>query len=345
MSANPYSIIFGQKPEEMISRLSDIVKITESFQSEKPSQNVYMISGVRGAGKTVFLTEVANRFKAMDNWIVVDLSSEGDMMLDLAAELASEKHLAQIFQNAEINLSFWGFGLKVKNSVPITSLKVALTKMLESLSAQGKRVLVTIDEVVSNAAMRTFASNYQIFTRNKLPIYLLMTGLFENIRKLQNEKSLTFLYRAPRIELKALSKRSIADNYRTNFKLDRNAAFEMADMTRGYSFAFQVLGYLTWEHAGDYHSVVTEYRNLIEDNVYDKIWSQLSSKDRQLCYAIAKTPDGKVLDVRSYLNMETNAFNPYRKRLIDKGLIDGEERGIVRFTLPYFEDYVLENHS
>ena len=182
MSANPYSIIFGQEPEEMISRLSDIVKITESFQSEKPSQNVYMISGVRGAGKTVFLTEVANRFKAMDNWIVVDLSSEGDMMLDLAAELASEKHLAQIFQNAEINLSFWGFGLKVKNSVPITSLKVALTKMLESLSAQGKRVLVTIDEVVSNAAMRTFASNYQIFTRNKLPIYLLMTGLFENIR-------------------------------------------------------------------------------------------------------------------------------------------------------------------
>ena len=102
---------------------------------------------------------------------------------------------------------------------------------------------------------------------------------------------------------------------------------------------------MLWEHAGDYHSVVTEYRNLIEDNVYDKIWSQLSPKDRQLCYAIAKTPGGKVLDVRSYLNMETNAFNPYRKRLIDKGLIDGEERGIVRFTLPYFENYVLDNHS
>lgn len=345
MNQNPYSIIFGQEPEQMISRLSDTSIIMNAFLSEKPSQNAYMISGVRGSGKTVFMTEAANRFKALDDWIVVDLNSDGDMMLDLAAELSSEKRLAQIFQHAEINLSFWGFGLKVKNSVPITSIKVALTKMLESLQAQGKRVLVTIDEVISNAAMRTFAGNFQIFARNKLPIFLLMTGLFENIRELQNEKNLTFLYRAPRIDLKALSKRGIADNYRTNFQLDREAAFEMADMTRGYSFAFQVLGYLTWEHAGDYHSVITEYRNLIEDNVYDKIWSQLSPKDRQLCYGIAKTPGGKILDVRSYLNMETNAFNPYRKRLIDKGLVDGEERGVVRFTLPYFEDYILENHA
>ena len=344
MGDNPYSIIFGQEPEQMISRLSDTATIMEAFQKEKPSQNSYLITGVRGSGKTVFMTELANRFKKLKDWIVVELSSEGDILLDLAAELSSEAGLAKIFQNAEINLSFWGFGLKVKNEVPITSIKVALTKMLESLRDHGKRILITIDEVIANNSMRAFASNFQIFSRNKLPVFLLMTGLFENIRELQNEKNLTFLYRAPRIELKALSKRGIADNYREIFHLERDSAFEMADLTRGYSFAFQVLGYLTWEKSGDYHAVQSDYRRQIEDNVYDKIWSQLSPKDRLVCHAIANTPSGKVQEIRNYLNMETNAFNPYRKRLIEKGLVDGDERGYVRFTLPFFEDYVLENY-
>ena len=40
--------------------------------------------------------------------------------------------------------------------------------------------------------------------------------------------------------------------------------------------------------------------------------------------------------------METNEFNPYRKRLIKKGILSGETRGYVSFTLPLFSEYVLE---
>ena len=35
----------------------------------------------------------------------------------------------------------------------------------------------------------------------------------------------------------------------------------MAELTKGYPFAFQVLGYLTWNHAGDYEAVIDEYNN------------------------------------------------------------------------------------
>ena len=34
---------------------------------------------------------------------------------------------------------------------------------------------------------------------------------------------------------------------------------QMADLTQGYPFAFQVLGYLTWNNQGDYQNVRTEY--------------------------------------------------------------------------------------
>ena len=68
-----------------------------------------------------------------------------------------------------------------------------------------------------------------------------MTGLYENINSLQNEKSLTFLYRAAKIELKPLNLRTIAENYHSKLSVDEETALKMARLTKGYSFAFQVL--------------------------------------------------------------------------------------------------------
>ena len=57
---------------------------------------------------------------------------------------------------------------------------------------------------------------------------------------------------------------------------------------------------------------------------------------------IADVEGGKIKDIREHLHMETNEFNPYRKRLIKKGILSGETRGYVYFTLPLFEEYVME---
>ena len=191
--------------------------------------------------------------------------------------------------------------------------------------------------------MREFAAAYQILIRQDLPVYLLMTGLYENINKLQNEDSLTFLYRAPRIALEALNVTSIASNYSRNLNLDHDKAMDMAYLTKGYSFAFQVLGYLTWENGGDYKSVLPEYRQYLDEFVYDKIWSELSQKDKSVLNAVSRVDSGKIEEIRNLLCMQTNEFNPYRKRLINRGLMDGKERGYVKLVLPMFRDYILDN--
>ena len=41
--------------------------------------------------------------------------------------------------------------------------------------------------------------------------------------------------------------------------------------------------------------------------------------------------------------METNKFNPYRDRLIKRGVVSGDTYGYVSFTLPLFERYVIEH--
>ena len=69
-----------------------------------------------------------------------------------------------------------------------------------------------------------------------------MTGLLENIYKLQNENTLTFLYRASKIVLGALNYTAVRKKYMDVFGLDMEEAEEMAGLTGGYPFAFQEIG-------------------------------------------------------------------------------------------------------
>ena len=199
--SNPFSLSFGKEPVSYIARDYQSGEILESFDSDNPSYQVCMITGVRGAGKTVAMSAIANILAADSRWIIVNLNPERDLLRTLAAELSNRKELFELFRDAKINLSFLGFGLEIDGEPPITDLVVALRRMLEKLTKSGKRILITIDEVSLNRQMREFASQFQIFMREDLNVFLIMTGLYENIYELQNEKTLTFLFRAPKVEL------------------------------------------------------------------------------------------------------------------------------------------------
>lgn len=344
MARNPYTLVFGKTPVQEIARLVQTQEVCETFLDDAPSQQVYMITGVRGSGKTVFMNEIARRISSEKKWVVVELNPAKDLLLSLAAKLYNENSLTSIFKKAKINLSYFGIGIEIDRAEPVTDIEVALTRMLEQLQKQGKRVLVAIDEVTSNTEMRVFASAFQIFIRKDLPLFLLMTGLYENIDALQNVDILTFLHRAPKIWLKPLQQISIASQYQKTFHLNDADAKNMAIITRGYPFAFQVLGYYTYENGGDYHAALPDTKQYLAEYVYDKIWSELSRTDRQVLSATTSVKDGKVSEIRSILKMESNEFSPYRDRLIKRGIISGDERGYVRFMLPFFEEYV-DSHS
>lgn len=340
---NPYSLVFGKEPTEHISRLAQTAMVEDSFRGITDDQQLYLITGIRGAGKTVFMTDIQNRFKHDDDWIVMELNPEKDLLVSLAAKLCSESRLATLFKTAKINLSFWGLGLEVNGTPPITDIETAISKMLQAIGAKNKKVLITIDEITNNSYVREFSAAYQILIRQNLPVYLLMTGLYENINNLQNVDSLTFLYRAPRIKLEGLNITSVADSYSRNLGISNEEAMKMAIITKGYSFAFQVLGYLAFENKGDYNSVLPKFRQYLDEYVYDKIWSELSPKDKVILNAISRVESGKIEEIRQLLDLDSNEFNPYRKRLINKGLIDGAERGYVRIVLPMFKEFVLDN--
>ena len=341
-NANPFTMDFGREPIEFIPRIRAMNDLVDAFTSETPSQHIAMITGVRGCGKTVFMTTASKKIAEQGKWTTVELSPEQDLLESMVKKLANDKTLSKIFQHTQINLSFFGVGVKVEGT-PVSDAEIALERMLESMKKNSRRILISIDEVVNNQNMRVFASVFQILLRKDLPVFLLMTGLFENVRALQDQKTLTFLYRAPRIALQPLNMGIMADRYQSVFSLEREPAMRMAKETRGYPFAFQLLGYFTWQYPKDSKRVRTLYKQYLVEYVYEKIWAEMSDVDRKVAEAMAKVPDGSIKDIRELLNMETNQFNPYRMRLIRKGIADGETHGKLTFVLPLFEEFVRDS--
>ena len=341
---NPFTLDFGREPYELIPRSLLMTELVQSFLDDPPTRHISIITGVRGSGKTVFMTTVCKRFQQEKDWIVVELNPDRDLLQGLAAKLSGEKALKEIFTSAKINLSAFGLGLQIEGTDPERDIEVALAKMLASLKKHHRKVLIAIDEVSSTPSMKVFASAFQIFLRQDLPLFLLMTGLYENVRALQDQKTLTFLYRAPRIALTPLNLGRMTDSYARIFSLPPEPALEMAKQTKGYSFAFQVLGYFTWKYRNDPARIHSEYKQYLEEYVYEKIWQELSAEDQRVLYGIAKTPGGSVASIREFLHMSSNGFTPYRSRLIRKGIINGDVYGIVRFELPLFDEFVFQNY-
>lgn len=341
MQTNPFDISFGKKPTENITRFRLSKEITDAFDAETVSQQIYLLTGVRGSGKTVLMNTIAGVFEDIPRWVVIRLNPDRDLLQAMGAKLCSIPACADLFQKARLNLSFLGLGIELEGAPAIMDIEAALEKMLKNLRQHGKRVLVTIDEVTNTSYVRAFCSALQIFMGQDLPLFVLMTGLYENIEDLQNEKNLTFLYRAPKLRMMPLNLNAIAARYSQVFSLSDQEALDLAKYTKGYPFAFQALGYSMWRHRNKPEIYLGEYRQLLEEYVYEKLWSELSSKDRRILRGIANCPDGRIRSINACLGLKTNEINQYRKRLIRKGILDGEEYGRLRFTLPLFDRFVL----
>lgn len=337
---NPFTIAFGKEPTLFIDRNYQLSEIEDNFNSTTSPTQVYMLTGVRGSGKTVALNSIYNLFNKNKDWIVVDLNSSGDILNEFAASLYDVPSMHKLFIKAKIDLSLLGIGLSIKGATPVNHVNIALEKMLNEVKKQGKKVLVCIDEATNTKDMKLFASEFQILTRHGMPLYLVMTGLYQNIDALQNDDTLTFLYRAPKINLNKLSLSAIINSYINVFNCSKQKAKEMADLTLGYPFAYQVLGYLCYRNnTTDIKKIIPQLEQYLEDYVYRKIWIELTENEKKIIKAIAK---GKILTkaIREYTKMPSNSLSVYRDRLNKSGVIDTSEYGKMTFSLPRFGEII-----
>ena len=333
MNNNPFILTFGREPINFIPRIDYLQEVKDNFYSETRPNQVFMITGVRGTGKTVLLSKLAKEFEKNKDWIVVDLNPERDMLNSLASQIYNNSKVKHLFLKAKLNLSFNGIGLSVENDKPSDDIESIISKMVEYLSEKDIKLLITIDDAANNQNIKVFAHTFQALLRKDYKVFMLMTGLYENISSIQNNKSLTFLSRVPKLILKPLNMPAIKDSYEEIFNIDSDTAVKMSKLTEGYAYAYQVLGYLMWEEEEKKISkkLLSQFDQYLSEFVYDKIWEGLSEKEINIIIKISRNET---------LDMKPNELSVYRDRLIKYGVLESRQRGKLSFALPRFKEYI-----
>jgi hypothetical protein len=84
----------------------------------------------------------------------------------------------------------------------------------------------------------------------------------------------------------------------------------------------------------------------LEDNVFKPILSPLSDNDKIFLHALAQC--GAVVStakLQNALGDDGPAIQPYRKRLIEAGIIESPRRGELLFAVPYLSDYLIKQQE
>ena len=339
---NPFDITFGKPPTEIIDRPDVEDEIINSFINSNRPSAIYILTGPRGCGKTVSLTSISNKFKDMDKWIVIDLNPQEDLESQFASLLYQKGKIKHLFLKKEFNFSFKGFGLSIsEGETEMSSVHGILERMLEYTKEKDIKVLLTIDEANNNQHMRVFAHSFQSYLRNGYDVSLLMTGLYENVSSLQNEKGLTFLWRAPKIYLSPLNVRAMTYSYMNILEMSEIDAKRAATITNGYAFAYQLLGYILFDEKKKTvdKEVISRFDLLLDERSYSKIYSELTKREKEIVSIVAS---GKVsnAEIKEILNMKDGSLSTYKMILSKKGILDTSKRGSVEFLLPRFSEFI-----
>ena len=192
--------------------------------------------------------------------------------------------------------------------------------------------------------MKAFAQAFQLLIRDKLPVYLVMTGLYQNLYDLQNNPSITFLYRSPKILLEPLNIASISARYKEAFSLNDEEALLLANYTKGYPFAYQVLGYLLWENEAKTvnERILSLFDQYLQEFVYEKVWMELSGNDKAVLLAINGDGQTSIEEIKNRSKMNAKTLSVYRDRLIKRGILKSESYGVVSLKLPRFYEFMRQ---
>lgn len=353
---SPFNPNFGRMPNIFIDRDEIIDKITDGLKSSGSPYQTTIICGVRGVGKTALLTDITREMSKDSSWIIADVSSREDIITAIIKQVKdqADSFLLRALESIDgFSVSIGGAELSTSKDKTEHYDRFMLADVLDKISEKGKHVLVTIDEAEASPDIKEFARVYNMLIRKDYPISCLMTGLPKNISELQNDPILTFLLRSKRVDLPMLGGISVFFAYKDIFTkngrtADDSVLKEMTKLTGGYSYAFQLLGYLIWDTQEKVvtkqtlESVMDEYRKMLFKTAYTKIYEELSEVDKNFMNAMAASTERPVpmKFICEQMDKKPNYVSTYRRRLLDAGIINVTSYGYVDFALPLFDNYI-----
>lgn len=356
---------FGNRPDQYIGRDGVIEQFMSGLKEPVGSRNrCTLFLGQRGMGKTVLLLELGD-CAAKNGYVVARVTAHEGMPQAIIEQV--QMNGSSFFRDENRKLTGvtagvlgFSFGLSFSEATERQyGFRAKMSLLCDKLAEKGKGILVLIDEVRTSAAMREVAAAYQELVGDRKNIAIAMAGLPHAVSGVLNDSVLTFLNRACKVELGLISINQIRAYFERVFRqiglvmpddiLDRAAI-----STRGFPYLMQLIGYYVVQYTEACGTVSGEIMDKVEkaamgdmeDNVFRPILSPLSDNDIVFLKAMAGIGETVTISkLQEVLGENGPAIQPYRKRLLDAGVIEAPRRGELVFAVPYLADYLLGEFS
>ena len=358
MAAPLFHPTFGSRPAQIIGRDGEMQEFLAGLEDPIGSRDrCTLFLGQRGMGKTALLLELAER--AAKNGFVVARVTAHEKMADAIIEqvqlngsqyIHEDKHRVKGVSAGALGFSF---GLTFSEATQRQyGFRTKMSLLCDRLAEQGRGVLILIDEAQTSPAMREVASSYQELVGDGKNVAIGMAGLPHAISGVLNDHVLTFLNRARRVQLGPISKESIRAYFAHAFRIigiESSGALldRAAEGARGLPYLMQLLGYYIVRYTQDTKLLDSDAFNQaenaalhdMEQNVFEPILTQLSNNDRLFLEAMS-IDEGTttIATLQKRFGDSGPAIQPYRKRLIDAGVIESPRRGERVFAVPYLAE-------
>jgi len=353
---------FGNRPDQYIGRDGVIEQFMAGLREPVGSRNrCTLFLGQRGMGKTALLLELSDR-ASKEGYVVARVTAHEGMPQAIIEQF--QLNGSKFFNDEKRKLTGvsagvlgFSFGLTFSEATERQyGFRSKMSLLCDKLAEKGKGALILIDEVRTSAAMREVAAAYQELVGDQKNIAIAMAGLPHAVSSVLNDSVLTFLNRATKVELGLISTNLIKAYFERAFKsigLDASDSIlgRAAKSTRGFPYLMQLIGFYVIQYTPKDDKVTDEIMDKVEmaamsdmeDNVFKPILAPLSDNDRIFLRTLARS-GGTVTTAKlqAALGKKGPAIQPYRKRLIEAGIIEAPRRGELVFAVPYLSDYLRE---
>ena len=373
---NPYTPGAGDRPRALVGR-TDQLALAESVRTQLEagySANSLMYVGLRGAGKTVLLKEIADRL-AQAGWYAPYLELRRGLAVDVALAAVAGRFAGHLRPGAKLTRRVGQFlrrggGLQVLGSgghvgagrsVPAyDDLARVLTSLGEAALDDGLGVALIADELqsVSLASLGALVHVVQDL-RDRLPFAFIGAGLPHLPSYIARAATYTERFRyEPTDNLHEKEARAavIDPAAEEGVSWAEDALRRVVAVADGYPYFLQLYAFEAWEAAvrdgaieitvGHVAAAEPYALRQIESGIYGARFEGATESERRYLFAMSVLMNAEGDRVRSgdvarALNRELSAVSPTRDALIRKGVIHAPDHGLLAFSIPGFRQYVV----
>ncbi len=360
---NPFKPTAGAEPPVLVGRERVIEDFRDGIEEGVGAPGRLMrITGLRGSGKTVLLTELGDIARE-NGWTVVDVSANGSLLDKVKRALRQSSAHAEA--SVEANFGFVTARAAVNKEEGPLDLREVLTTVVSELTEKGRGLLITIDEVQDGDEdeFRELATTIQHLIRERLNIAFVFAGITTGVLNLINGKALTFLRRAKAEELASIPIEEVATSFQktfadSGFDADESVFEAMSSATHGYAYLIQLVGYGVFAQAKRHAAISKTVSVADAERGIERAYIDFSDAvllpaldelpKRSIDFLLAMTEDedkSGTGTIAKRMGLEAPQLTATRRLLIERQVIEAPSRGLVRFAIPRLREYLLENRE